>query len=88
MGETIVIKGRYYYQIESLRQRDYELADAMGRKLNHKVSIPIHNNITQQHKVMIHESGTPVVYDIITIDTGARRYLYLERVETDANITN
>lgn len=87
IGESIVIKGKYYYQIESLRQRDYELADALGRKLNYKVSIPIHQNITQQHKVIIYESQTPITYDIITIDTAARRYLYLERVETNADIS-
>lgn len=78
VGEEFAEVGSRFYAIHTIRDRDYLLVEALGRRVNKKVSIPITNTaIKNNHKVKIGED----VFDIVQIDnTATRQFLYLERV--------
>ena len=78
IGEEIQRMGKCYFDISTVRQQDYELAAALGRRITKKIRIPAHVSVTQEHKARI----DGVVYDIISIDyDGTQQYLNLERAE-------
>lgn len=76
-GEDFTETGRLHFKILNSRMQDEEQANNFGYKIDLKVKVPCHKEVSSKYKVMIKDQ----LYDIKRNEINKKeRYLYLEKV--------